>query len=74
MEELRQSFPAEHTTVYVCKNSLMKIAADQIDGWSTLRSISKVILRVGSEIETCFGFDRNRMLGCLWMKMALHRL
>ena len=45
MEELRGSIPPDHASIYVCKNSLMKIAADQVDGWSSLRPIAKVPIR-----------------------------
>jgi len=36
MQEFRHSLPAD-TKVVVCKNTLMRIAADKVDGWSDLK-------------------------------------
>ena len=71
MEELRQSLPAEHASVYVCKNTLLKVAIKQLGGWKTLRKIAKVSPCVW---EWCGGFDgrncRAKVRGSSWMRMA----
>ena len=77
MEELRGAIPHEHASIYVCKNSLLKIAADQVDGWSSLRPVAKVSNQdemhdrpPRSSDVLC---DRKQMPLSLWMKMASQR-
>ena len=41
MQEFRHSLPAD-TKVVVCKNTLMRIAADKVDGWSDLKKATNV--------------------------------
>ena len=33
MQEFRKSLPKEGATLLVCKNTLLRLAADKVDGW-----------------------------------------
>lgn len=41
MQQFRRSLPAEGATLMVCKNTLMKNAADQVEGWENLKPAAK---------------------------------
>jgi large subunit ribosomal protein L10 len=41
MQEFRASLPQEGAKLLVCKNSLLKRAADEVEGWSDLKTAAK---------------------------------
>lgn len=41
MQQFRRSLPVEGATLMVCKNTLMKCAADQVEGWENLKPAAK---------------------------------
>ena len=41
MQQFRRSLPADGATLVVCKNTLMKIAADRVGGWDELKPTAK---------------------------------
>ncbi|KAI8112716.1 hypothetical protein M9434_004036 [Picochlorum sp. BPE23] len=41
MQQFRRSLPAEGATLLVCKNTLIKLAADQVEGWEELKPAAK---------------------------------
>lgn len=41
MQDFRLALPAD-AKIVVCKNTLMKIAADKVEGWSDLKQASQV--------------------------------
>ena len=41
MTDFRRSLP-EGTKTYVCKNTLLKVAADKVPGWEAIKDSAKV--------------------------------
>lgn len=41
MQQFRRSLPVEGATLLVCKNTLLKTAADKVDGWEELKPAAK---------------------------------
>ena len=41
MQEFRRSLPKEGATLLVCKNTLLRLAADKVDGWEELKPSAK---------------------------------
>ena len=46
MTDFRRSLP-EGTKTYVCKNTLLKVAADKVPGWTSLKESAQVQLPCG---------------------------
>lgn len=41
MQEFRKTLPKEGATLVVCKNTLLKLAADKVEGWGDLKPAAK---------------------------------
>lgn len=52
MTDFRQTLPAGVKT-YVCKNTLLKVAAEKVGGWESLKDCAKVVADAKPESNTC---------------------
>lgn len=65
MQVFRLSLP-EDAKIVICKNTLMRIAADRVDGWSDLKEATNVrllFLPIGAPMGAAVQFLGARM-GC----------
>lgn len=65
MQDFRLALPAD-AKIVVCKNTLMKIAADKVEGWSDLKQASQVCCMLLLHISALAEIMSDIILGPIW--------